>query len=59
MADTKHSPSVTEPEIIITMIAGVIHRWVFWPGSWEPFVPQPGDLLRVWKNPKDESQKTQ
>jgi hypothetical protein len=59
MADSKHSPSVAEPEIIITMIAGVIHRWIYWPGSWVPFVPQPGDLLRVWKKPTDKPQKPQ
>lgn len=59
MADSKHSPPVTEPEIVITMIAGVIHRWNFWPGTWEPYIPQPGDLLRVWKDPASKPPKPQ
>lgn len=49
MADNDQ-PTVPDIEIVITMIAGVIHRWQFWPGIWEQFNPQPGDLLRVWKD---------
>jgi hypothetical protein len=49
--DVTDQPQASVSEIKITMIAGVIHYWVFWPGKWEPYSPQPGDLLRVWEDP--------
>jgi hypothetical protein len=58
MADNDQPP-IPEPEIVITIIAGVIHRWMFWPGTWKPFVPQPGNLLRVWKDRAEQPPKPQ
>ena len=41
-----------EIEIQVTMIAGKLHRWTFaYPGKWEIYTPNPGDLLRVWHDP--------
>jgi hypothetical protein len=55
--DENDQPQIMETEAVITMIAGVIHRWNYFPGSWEPFTPQAGDLLRVWKNPESKPPK--
>lgn len=49
MADND-PPPVTETEIVVTMIGRVMHRWIFWPGTWVPYDPKPGDLLRVWQD---------
>ena len=40
----------TTTPVTVTMIAGRLHRWTFtpWPGSWQPYEPNPGDLLRVF-----------
>jgi len=45
------SDQIPSSEITITMIAGKLHRWRYWPGRWEAYSPTPGDLLRVWTPP--------
>ena len=37
----------TETEETVTFIAGVLHHWTGFPGTWEPFKPETGQLMRV------------
>ena len=58
MSDPPKAPiPATETEITVSMIAGRLYRWIYVPGEWRPFVPQPGNLLRVWTPPRDEPPK--
>jgi hypothetical protein len=36
-----------EAEVSVTFIAGELYRWSGFPGSWEPFKPEAGQLMRM------------
>jgi len=40
-------PNTDEAEETVTFIAGELHRWTGFPGSWEPFKPAAGQLMRI------------
>jgi len=42
-----HLPVKSKDEIVVTIIAGKLYRWKFFPGEWIPFDPKAGDLMRM------------
>ena len=37
----------TETEETVTIIAGEFYHWTGFPGTWEPFKPEAGQLMRM------------
>ncbi|MEO5913034.1 MAG: hypothetical protein ABI600_18140 [Luteolibacter sp.] len=42
-----HPAGKTDDETVVTIIAGKLHEWIYFPGEWVPFEPKADQLMRM------------
>ena len=42
-----HPAGKPEEETVVTIIAGKLHEWTYFPGEWVPFEPKADQLMRM------------